>query len=337
MNFFAGIALALFPVLFFLAGLYLMDSFRLLRLRSVAGSLAAGAFAAGADWLINGYLLQSLNMGPDSYAQWLAPVLEETLKGVFLVYLNRKRKIGFFVDSAIHGFAIGAGFAFVENLVYFSALGAGNLFVWFIRGFGTAMMHGGTTAIFGILSKNLTDRHFEARIIDFLPGLAAAVLIHSFFNRFVLPPVLNTLVLLALFPLLIVLVFDRSEKSLRKWLGVGFDLDVKLLDTIIPGNIGDTKLGQYLHFLKESFPGDIVADMLCLLRVHLELSVRAKGILMLSEAGFKVARDAEIQSKFEEMEYLRKRIGKTGLLAISPFLHTSSRELWQWHLLKKNM
>jgi hypothetical protein len=30
---------------------------------------------------------------------------------------------------------------------------------------------------------------------------------------------------------------------------------------------------------------------------------------------------------------LEKNIGKTGKLAIAPFLHTGSRDLWQLHLL----
>ena len=69
----------------------------------------------------------------------------------------RTHKIGFMVDSAIYGFAVGAGFAFVENIYYLQSLENANLFLWIIRGFGTAVMHGGTTAVFAILSKTLTD------------------------------------------------------------------------------------------------------------------------------------------------------------------------------------
>jgi hypothetical protein len=35
------------------------------------------------------------------------------------------------------------------------------------------------------------------------------------------------------------------------------------------------------------------------------------------------------------MRYLEKSIGKTGLLAMEPILHWSSRDLWQLYMLGK--
>jgi hypothetical protein len=75
--------------------------------------------------------------------------------------------------------------------------------------------------------------------------------------------------------------------------------------------------------------------MLCLLRIHLELAIRAKGILLMRQTGFKPATDPEIKEKFIELSYLEKSIGKTGQLAILPFLHTSRRDLWQLYMLGK--
>jgi hypothetical protein len=75
--------------------------------------------------------------------------------------------------------------------------------------------------------------------------------------------------------------------------------------------------------------------MLCLLRIHVELAMRAKGTLLMHGAGFRLAIDQEIKEKFDELKYLEKSIGKTGQLAIAPFLHTSSRDLWQLYMLGK--
>ncbi len=60
-----------------------------------------------------------------------------------------------------------------------------------------------------------------------------------------------------------------------------------------------------------------------------------KGILLKRQSGFEPASDPEIKTKFEELEYLQKSIGKTGKLAILPFLRTSSRDLWQLYLIDK--
>jgi hypothetical protein len=54
---------------------------------------------------------------------------------------------------------------------------------------------------------------------------------------------------------------------------------------------------------------------------------------MMREAGFKPAPPAGTQEKFRELRHLEKNIGPTGRLAIAPFLHTSSRDLWQIYML----
>ena len=75
--------------------------------------------------------------------------------------------------------------------------------------------------------------------------------------------------------------------------------------------------------------------MMCLLRLRAELAIRAKGILMLREAGFEAAPDPAVKDKFAELRYLEKSIGRTGMVAIHPFLHTSTRDLWQLNLLNE--
>ena len=86
----------------------------------------------------------------------------------------RAHKVGFLVDAAIYGFAIGAGFAVIENIYYLHPLDQSNVMVWLIRGCGTAVMHGGTTAIFAILSKSMRDRHAKKMPV-FMPGPLAAI------------------------------------------------------------------------------------------------------------------------------------------------------------------
>jgi hypothetical protein len=64
-----------------------------------------------------------------------------------------------------------------------------------------------------------------------------------------------------------------------------------------------------------------------------ELAVRAKGVLMMREAGFDAPADLTLKAKFEELRYLERSIGKTGLRALDPFLDTSMRDLWQLNML----
>ena len=74
--------------------------------------------------------------------------------------------------------------------------------------------------------------------------------------------------------------------------------------------------------------------MMCLLRVHLELSIRAKGILMAREAGLPIEVAEDARANLRELRYLERSIGPTGRLALQPMLQTSSRHLWQIYMLE---
>jgi len=328
------VAVGLLPVLLFLLALIYLDSYKLVRRRWIAGGLVGGCILAGLCWVANAWLQTSLTITAASYSRYIAPVLEETAKALVIVWLVRTNRIGFLVDAAIYGFAIGTGFALVENLYYWNSLADPSLSLWLVRGFGTAVMHGGTTAIFGIAGKALAEGRGLPRGAGWAIALLVAMVIHSAFNHFFLSPVLSTAFILLVLPPLIFVVFQRSEKALEAWLNVGFDADTQVLELILSGQVSGSPVGLYLQTLKERFRGEVVVDMLCCLRLHLELSLRAKGLLMMREAGFPVALDATDKAKLDELDFLERSIGATGKLAMAPFLRTSSRDLWQIYMMR---
>jgi RsiW-degrading membrane proteinase PrsW (M82 family) len=324
---------SLLPVVAFLATLVYLDSFKLVSPRSVLRAVGAGAAAALVAYLVNSTLLERVGGVP--VRTFLAPVVEEILKGIYVVYLVRTRRVGFLVDAAVYGFAVGTGFAVVENVYYWESLSDANLLLFLVRGFGTAILHGSTTTLLAILTKGLCDRHESVSLRFALPGLLVAVAGHLLYNSFLLHPVLQTLILLVALPGLVVVVFSRSEKATRHWLGIGFDSDVELLELIVSGEIHDTRVGRYLESLRSRFPAIVVADMLCLLRIHLELSARAKGILLARQAGLRLEPDESVRANLEELRYLEGAVGRTGMMAVLPFLNYSSRDLWQLYMLGK--
>jgi len=326
--------IGLLPVLIFLAALVFMDSYKLVRLRLVLWVIVLGGVCAGASYFINGWLLHWSELPMSSYTRYLSPLIEETFKGLVMVYLFRSNRIGFLVDAAILGFAVGAGFAFVENLYYlYHGIGS-NPGVWVVRGFGTAIMHGGVAAIFGVLAQTITERSMKINPVYYLPGLLAATVLHSVFNHFPGSPVLSTLGTLLILPLLLALVFHRSAKAMHAWLELDFDADTLLLEQINSGEFAQSRIGQFLTDLTQKFEGPVVADMLCYLRIYTELAIRAKGILLMREHGIEAPPGDGTHEKFQEMKYLEKSIGKTGCLAMRPFLQIERKDLWQMNVLE---
>jgi RsiW-degrading membrane proteinase PrsW (M82 family) len=327
--------LGLLPVVIFLFVLVWMDSYKLLRFRTVVAVIVLGGLAAWVAMYANGWLLDALDMAIKPYSRYVSPLVEEALKGLVIVYLFRSNRIGFLVDSAIMGFAVGTGFALVENLLYLHSLSHASIAVWIVRGFGTAIMHGGVTAIFAVMSQTLTERRMKINPVLYLPGLMAAAFLHSIFNHFLVSAVLQTVGTLLVLPPLLGVVFRRSAAAMHEWLELDFDADAHLIDMITSGEFPETKIGRYLDDLRAKFEGPVVVDMLCYLRVYTELAIRAKAALMARENGIELPVGERTREKFAELRFLEKSIGKTGCLAMKPFLQMERKDLWQMHVIDR--
>jgi RsiW-degrading membrane proteinase PrsW (M82 family) len=325
--------LGLLPVCCFLGALVFLDSYKLIPMRWILGTIGLGCVAGILSYPVNVTVMNAFDVGFITLTRYVAPFTEEFLKGVIIFVLIRRNRIGFPVDAAIFGFAVGAGFAIFENLYYLRAMPDLPLGTWIVRGFGTAIMHGGATAIFAIVAHTLMEQHQNRLAVTLLPGFLVAVIAHSVYNHFFLMPIMNTLLVFASLPILFTAVFQQSERAVQHWLGIGFDADAEIIELINSGELSTSKIGEYLHSLTEKFEGPVVVDMLCYLRLHKELAMRAKGLLMLREQGFDDKPGEETQAKLKELEFLVSSIGPTGLLALKPFLRMSRKDLWQFYML----
>jgi RsiW-degrading membrane proteinase PrsW (M82 family) len=328
--------IALLPVVLFLAGLVQLDGYKLVRMRMMLALVATGALAAGVSYVLNNLAFAHFHGSFVTYSRYVSPWIEESTKAALLIFLIRTRRVGLPVDAGIAGFAIGTGFAIIENLYYLAARPNNAIAVQVIRGFGTAIMHGGTAAILAMISNTLYERRPGGGLYLLLPGLLAAVALHTGYNYLLVRPALATLATLLVLPFVIYLVFDHSERVLRTWIEVDLESDVKRLEAISTGTFLDSPSGRYLQALRDRFKGEQLADMLCYLRVHGELAVRAKGLLLLRETGMpEPPLDAETRGRLAELSQLERAIGQTGLLALRPLMMATGKEIWQLTLLRQ--
>ncbi len=329
---------ALLPVVVFLSALLWLDSYKLLAPSSVVAVIGVGAVMAAVSYPLNAFLLGRFDIGLLAFSRYVSPLTEELLKGLIVLALVRMHRIGFLVDAAIYGFAVGTGFALAENLYYLHLAAEAGMATWIVRGFGTALMHGGTTALFAVMGLARIERAAHARAAHFVPGFDRRGAPPFRVQPLEPPAALATLATMLTLPPALWLVFERSERSLRAWLGQGFDADAHLLELIGGGSFAASPPGRYLASLQRSLPGALLADALCYLRLYTELSLRAKGILMMRENGFESPpADEETRAKFTELRYLEKNIGVTGLRALRPVLKLRQRELWQLYMLEGDL
>src|ERR1051325_1361850 len=173
------VVIALLPVLSFLGVLLYLDSYKLVKLRDIIVVVAFGAAMAVATYLAAAQLLGIVDIEFRTFSRYIAPFIEEILKGLLILVMIRTHRIGFLVDAAIYGFAVGTGFALAENLYYLDLFPNAGMGTWILRGFGTAIMHGGATALFAVMGLALLEHAKRARLVSFLPGFVIAVVLHS--------------------------------------------------------------------------------------------------------------------------------------------------------------
>lgn len=325
---------SLLPVILFLAFLIYIDSFKLVKPRIIVLCFFYGIAMTVAAYFFNTWFCDVLQIPFQQYSRYVAPFSEELLKIGIVLILIFKKKTGFMIDGAIYGFAVGAGFSLAENIYYIMNVTDINILIWVVRGFGTAIMHGGATALLSVIMMSAVSRE-KSPALGFVPGLILACTLHSLYNHFLVSPLISTLLILILLPAIMVLIFNRNENMLQQWLEIEFDTEVQLLNKIRHGEFLDTKAGAYLLSVKEQFTPEVVLDMYCFISLYLELSIKAKRNMMLKENGFPILIETDIDEKLEELSSLKRQIGKIGWITLSPLIRMNYRDLWKLAQLKE--
>jgi protease PrsW len=115
----------------------------------------------------------------------VAPLVEESTKGVFLLITAMSRKFDGPVDGAVYGGAIGLGFGMTENFLYFISYGntISNLVTLIIiRTLFSAVLHCCTQAVFGASIGFAKFRGPLAKLTIVPIGLAIAMFMHFTWN-----------------------------------------------------------------------------------------------------------------------------------------------------------
>src|SRR5438309_10724124 len=217
--------LALIPVLVLLAVFAWLDAFELMSLREILVLLLLGGVAACLSWPVSGRLLDTLPIGFSIYSRFIASWIEEAIKGAMIVALFRMNRIGYKLDAVIAGFAIGAGFSVVENIIYLLRFPDYGVGTWLVRGFGTAVMHGATLAILAAIAHEFAEREtreaaseFDLHFWWFLPGYGVAGAMHMAVNQFPDRPLIAMLGAITVAPLALIAIFHFGTRQAARWL-----------------------------------------------------------------------------------------------------------------------
>jgi len=328
--------IAVVPVLLFVAILMWMDSFKLIKYTDLLITVFAGIGVSLIAYIIITYIVGSFDVSSRMLTVYIAPFIEELLKIGVISYIIFSHRSGFIIDSVIYGFAVGTGFALSENIFYYFNITESNFLLHIVRGFGTAVMHGCTVATAAVIMYYLLNVKNMNKYASFSIAFLPALVLHSFYNSFLLDPLLQMIIIILAFTITVTLLFNHNEQLIRRWIEDEFDTEMELLLMLKSGKFSESKTGQYIMEIKSRFTDFIIVDMICLLQLNLELSMKFKADLMLKDSGLDVPEDPELKAKIEEYRHLQHNIGKTGITALKPVLPMSSKDIWKLNLMKQN-
>ena len=318
---------ALLPVAVYIFVVYELDSFALLNVKKLLLLVGFGMLAAlicfGLFWVLDAFIAERVS-------EIAYPILEELIKSIPLLILARKKRIVFFIDSVICGAAVGGGFSILENIFYL-VLGDLEMGTVLFRGLEVALIHMGCTALMAasfMFMVRLAERakgHLPIKKADVAMAVllfVAPLVIHVLHNALHFNPFLQFFFLFATMAGLLFWTYQYDGDMIHRWLDRGLDKQVSLLQSIKEGHLGDTKTGEYLMSVKESFPPEVFFDVICYVQLNVELSVAAKSRFMMREAGLDMPLDEDqintYLSQYEEFKILEKGLGKTARMTIAP-------------------
>jgi RsiW-degrading membrane proteinase PrsW (M82 family) len=328
--------LALIPVLVLLAVFDWLDAFKLMNFKEISILLLLGGLAALLSWPVSGRLLDTLPIGFSNYSRFVAPWIEEAIKGAVIVALFRMNRIGYKLDAVIAGFAIGAGFSVVENIIYlvrFPDYGAGT---WLVRGFGTAVMHGATLAILAAIAHEFAEREtrgaagdFNFRLWWFIPGYLAAVALHMGFNQFPDRPLIAMLGAIVVAPLVLIAIFYFGSHEAQRWLAVEIAEHCAALEALRTGRWPDGPAGQKIAALAGRLDPESAKRVRRYWELQAWLVAEAEETMMEEAAGDAEFNPAEVRAAFAELDGLKRALGRSTLLALQALLPFSRNDQWE--------
>ena len=99
--------IALAPVLILLLVFDRLDVFNLIPIRDIAMQLLAGSALALLSYLANWSIIDGFPIGWSAYSRYVAPVIEESMKAAPVLLMFVRNRLGYKLDAAIAGFAVG--------------------------------------------------------------------------------------------------------------------------------------------------------------------------------------------------------------------------------------
>lgn len=333
-----------------LSAVYLVerfDVFESANRRIILISLVYGATVA----FFGAYLLNTLTIDMlkqagmssasayDTVRGLTAPLIEETLKSLILVFLIRRPSFKYAVDGAIYGFSVGVGFSVAENLLYISQSPGAALGLTISRVLSTSLMHASVSALVGFMLGRL--RRIETGRAATIPllGILIAVTVHILYNNLVNTLDGAALLLLAIgigvgSAAVIVLLMNRGQARERERMKTALSEDatgVSQGEVMAIQRMGGASLEESLRELGGQIGDENVALIRRLLVTQANIGILRNNLASANASPrLKEAWQREISLRQREFQEIRGELNRSALDFMQRMFPADDAALQSW-------
>lgn len=326
-----ALAIAFIIPLLFLLLLRKFDLYQTGQTRLNLATLGWGLIAYMLAAQINPAMVNAGWVTWDQVIRITAPIIEEILKALILIYLVQRADFNYVVDGALYGFGVGIGFAIIENFEYVTGNPEIALTVAVARVFSTNLVHATASGLIGTaLAYRRGDATWRGWAIV-LGGYLVSILIHMVFNTMV-----NAGAFLAVAIIfgvtgmaLIWYVIKRGMQTQKQWVGEKLGMEDRVTKAETNAVTGIEKImDDLLMPFEERFGKDKVPVVKELLSKQAEIGIKRKLLETTPSPTKRKEVEAIVQRLGREMELLRSQIGMYPMMFVRTVYLEQDVKVW---------
>jgi len=309
------------------------DFFETRKSNLVYASFVWGLIAYGIVSILQSNFISYGILTREQIVRFAAPILEELFKGAILLYLIRRPDFTYFVDGAIYGFAVGIGFAIVENVEYVLANPASALALAFLRVASTNLLHATASGSIGIA---LGWARFERadslrRQWALLASILVAVTLHVAFNNLVIgrAPILVPMLIGCGGGAVVYFIMRRGLSVMKGWV----DEELKREITISSNEISAVNqlevIDKILAGFKDCFGERNAAIAKEMLLAQAQLGIYKRSAARQQDDALRRSAQSQANALRASMDENRKKLGAYRMAYLRSIFPEDVSPLWR--------
>ncbi len=317
--------------LFFLYLVHLLEIYAASRHEVLWLSIGWGILVFGVAYGVHRFMLDRNLATIEGLNYFAAPIIEEILKSAFLIILVRRLVLRYAADGMAYGFAIGIGFAIVENITYVINNPDTGLQLAMTRSLSISLVHGFTTAIVGTVAGASLPFPNRTRINRFLLSLVLVMLIHGSFNFVVRnlsgAELLLTALGMGLGSVVVIIVIMRRTLDRE-----GQAIQLELSGVLSAGELAATRNPEVMAQLLAQHRGTIGENRTNLIQRYVTLQAQRgilrKNIALSPNPKLVETLNRQLQTTEQQLDVLRGSMGLYTWIWLRSVLPSEESNLW---------